>query len=67
MPKNTRVYMITNVGALIAMIVGVINIFTFRQLWIIFAVAAIMISLVAYTVLEKRKLKQKQALNNESS
>ncbi|PWU79698.1 MAG: hypothetical protein DLM72_16070 [Candidatus Nitrosopolaris wilkensis] len=59
--------MITNVGALIAMIVGVINIFTFRQLWIIFAVAAIMISLVAYTVLEKRKLKQKQALNNESS
>jgi FtsH-binding integral membrane protein len=66
MSKKTRAYIITNVGALLAMIVVVINMFTFREMWILFTAVAVMIVLAAYTVREKRKLKQKQTQNQGS-
>lgn len=63
MSKKTRAYIITNIGALVAMIVVVINMFTFREMWILFTAVAGMIVLVAYAVQEKRKLKRKQTQN----
>jgi FtsH-binding integral membrane protein len=63
MSKKTRAYIITNIGALVAMIVVVINMFTFREMWILFTAVAVMIVLVAYAVQEKRKLKRKQTQN----
>lgn len=66
MSKKTRAYIITNIGALVAMIVVVINMFIFREMWILFTAVAVMIVLAAYTVREKRKLKQKQIQNQGS-
>lgn len=63
MSKKTRAYIITNIGVLVAMIVVVINMFTFREMWILFTAVAVMIVLAAYAVQEKRKLKQKQSQN----
>ena len=63
MSEKTRAYIITNIGALVAMIVVVINMFTFREMWILFTAVAVMIVLVAYALQEKRKLKQKQTQN----
>ncbi|MGC2425955.1 MAG: hypothetical protein WA421_02885 [Nitrososphaeraceae archaeon] len=63
MSEKTRAYIITNIGALVAMIVVVINMFTFREMWILFTTVAVMIVLVAYAVQEKRKLKRKQTQN----
>ena len=63
MSEKTRAYIITNIGALVAMIVVVINMFTFREMWILFTAVAVMIVLVAYAVQDKRKLKQKQTQN----
>jgi FtsH-binding integral membrane protein len=66
MSKKTRPYVISNAGALVAMIVVIINMFTFREMWILFTAVAVMIVLAAYTVREKRKLKQKQIQNQGS-
>jgi FtsH-binding integral membrane protein len=60
MSKKTRPYVISNIGALVAMIVVIINMFTFREMWILFTAVAVMIVLAAYTVRQKRKIKQKQ-------
>ena len=60
MSKKTQAYIITNIGALLAMIVVVINMFTLREMWILFTAIAVMIALAAYAVQEKRKLKQRQ-------
>ncbi len=67
MPKRTRAYIITNIGALVAMIVVVINLFTFKEMWILFTAVAAMILLAAYAIREKRKLKQKHTQNQGSS
>ena len=48
-----------NVGFLIAIIVGVINMLTFRELWILFAVVLAMAILIAFKIKESRKLKHK--------
>ena len=66
MAKKTRAYIITNIGALVAMIVVVINMLTFREMWILFTAVAVMIVLVVYAVQEKRKLKRKQTQNQGS-
>jgi membrane protein implicated in regulation of membrane protease activity len=66
MSKKTRPYVISNIGALVSMIVVVINMFTFREMWILFTAVAVMIVLAVYTVREKRKLKQKQIQNQGS-
>ena len=67
MSKKTRAYIITNIGALLAMIVVVINMFTLREMWILFTAIAVMIVLGAYALQEKRKLKQKQIQNHGSA
>jgi membrane protein implicated in regulation of membrane protease activity len=67
MSKKTRPYVISNIGALVSMIVVVINMFTFREMWILFTAVAVMIVLAVYTVREKRKLKQKQIQNQGST
>jgi len=66
MAKKTRANIITNIGALIAMIGVVINLVTFREMWILFTALAAMIVLAAYAVQEKRKLKRKQTQNQGS-
>lgn len=66
MSKMNQAYIITNIGALAAMIVGVINIFTFREMWILFTAVTVIIVLATYSIREKRKLKQKQAQNQGS-
>ena len=66
MSKKTQAYMITNIGALLAMIVVVINMFTLREMWILFTAIAFMIVLAVYAVQEKRKLKQRQVQNHGS-
>jgi FtsH-binding integral membrane protein len=66
MSKKTRAYIITNIGALLAMIVVVINMFTLREMWILFTAIAVMIVLAAYAVQEKRKLKHRQVQNHGS-
>jgi Flp pilus assembly protein TadB len=67
MSKKTQAYIITNIGALLAMIVVLINMFTLREMWILFTAIAAMIGLAAYTVQEKRKLKQRQIQNHGST
>jgi FtsH-binding integral membrane protein len=67
MSKKTQAYIITNIGALIAMIVVIINMFTLREMWVLFTAIAAMIVLAAYAVQEKRKLKQRQVQNHGST
>ena len=57
MSEKTRAYIITNIGALVAMIVVVINMFTFREMWILFTAVAVMIVLVAYAYKRNVNLK----------
>jgi FtsH-binding integral membrane protein len=66
MSKKTQAYIITNIGALLAMIVVIINMFTFREMWILITAIAVMIVLAAYAIQEKRKLKQRQIQNHGS-
>ena len=48
-----------NVGFLMAIIVGVANMLTLRELWIVFAVILSMAILIAFRIKETRKLKTK--------
>lgn len=45
---------------MIVLFIGVINIITFREIWILIAAASILVILAIYTVREKHKLKLKQ-------
>ena len=67
MSKKTRPYVISNIGALLAMVVVIINMFTLREMWILFTAIAAMIVLAAYAVQEKRKIKQRQIQNHGST
>ena len=55
-----RTYIIANVLSMIVLIVGVINIIAFREVWILVAASSILIILAIYTIREKNKLKQNQ-------
>jgi len=57
-------YQIINIGALVAMIVVVVNMFTLRELWLLYSALAVMIILIVYALKEKRNLKSK--LNYET-
>jgi hypothetical protein len=52
-----------NVGFLMAIIVGVANMLTLREIWIVFAVVLAMAILIAFTIKETRKLKHKGTEN----
>jgi O-antigen/teichoic acid export membrane protein len=55
-----RTYLIANIVSLVALFVGVINMITYREIWILIAAASILIILAIYTIREKNKLKQNQ-------
>lgn len=59
-------YQIINIGALVAMIVVVVNMFTLRELWLLYSALAAMIILIVYALKEKRNLKYKQSQNQRS-
>jgi energy-coupling factor transporter transmembrane protein EcfT len=52
-----------NVGFLMAIIVGVANMLTLREIWIVFAVVLAMAILIAFTIKETHKLKHKGTEN----
>jgi uncharacterized membrane protein YfcA len=55
-----RTYLIANIVSLVVLFVGVINMITYREIWILIAAASILIILAIYTIREKNKLKQNQ-------
>jgi|GraSoiStandDraft_9_1057307.scaffolds.fasta_scaffold249848_2 competence protein ComGC len=54
-------YTIANIGSMLAVLVGLVNIFTFREMWILFAAMSVLIILAVYAVKERAKLKYRQA------
>jgi uncharacterized membrane protein YfcA len=63
MVSNKNRSLIINIGSLIAIIIGVINMITLREIWILFAAVSVLIILTIYTLQEKRKPKHKQDKN----
>jgi hypothetical protein len=61
-----KTILIANILSMIVLFIGVINIITFRELWILIAAASILVILAIYTVREKRKLNQ-QSYRHSSS
>jgi hypothetical protein len=59
-------YQIINIGALVAMIVVVINMFTLREMWLLYSALAAMVVLIAYALKEKYNLKYKHLQNQRS-
>ena len=59
-----RAYTLANIGSMIAMLIGVVNLLTFRELWVLIAAVTILIILAIYAVKEKRKLQRQQQTNN---
>jgi membrane protein implicated in regulation of membrane protease activity len=54
-------YTIANIGSLIAVFIGVLNLVTLREIWILMVAMAILVVLSIYAVKEKRKIqKQRQ-------
>jgi membrane protein implicated in regulation of membrane protease activity len=59
--KRPSIYTIANIGSLIAVFIGVLNLVTLREVWITVAAIAILIVLSIYAVKERRKIqRQKQ-------
>jgi membrane protein implicated in regulation of membrane protease activity len=55
-----RAYTLVNVGSMVAVLIGVVNLLTFRELWVLLAAVAILVILAVYAVKEKRKLQRRQ-------
>lgn len=59
--KRPSTYTIANIGSLIAVFIGVLNLITLREIWITFAAISLLVVLSIYAVKEKRKIqKQRQ-------
>lgn len=56
---SKRTLTIVNIAALAAMLVGVLNLIVFREIWILAVAMVIVIALTVYSVREKRKLSRK--------
>jgi uncharacterized membrane protein YfcA len=61
-----KTYLIANILSMIVLFIGVINMITFREIWILIAAASILVILAIYMVREKRKLNQ-QSYRHSSS
>jgi membrane protein implicated in regulation of membrane protease activity len=59
-----RAYALANIGSMVAVLIGVVNLLTFRELWVLLAAVAILVFLAVYTVKEKRKLQRRQQTHN---
>lgn len=51
-----RTLTMVNIVALAAMLVGVVNLIVFREIWILAAAMVFLVALTVYSVNEKRKL-----------
>ncbi len=59
--NRPNTFTIANIGSLIAVFIGVLNLITIRETWITVAAIAILIVLSIYAIREKRKIqKQRQ-------
>jgi hypothetical protein len=61
-----KTFLIANILSMIVLFIGVVNMITFREIWILIAAASILEILAIYTVREKRKLNQ-QSYRHSSS
>ena len=61
-----KTYLIASILSMIVLFIGVINIITFREIWILIAAASILVILAIYTIREKHKLKQQTYRHNHS-
>jgi membrane protein implicated in regulation of membrane protease activity len=59
-----RAYTLANIGSMVAVLIGVVNLLTFRELWVLLAAVAILVILAVYALKEKRKLQQRQQTHN---
>ena len=67
MPRKNLTFIITNLVALAALFAGVINVITFREMWILIAAVAVMIVITTYTIREKRKLINERRTQSQGS
>lgn len=58
--KRPSTYTIANIGSLVAVFIGVLNLITIREIWITVAAIALLIILSIYAVKEKRKIQRKR-------
>lgn len=56
---SKRTLTIVNIAALAAMLVGVLNLLVFREIWVLAAAMIVIVALTVYSVREKRKLSRK--------
>jgi membrane protein implicated in regulation of membrane protease activity len=59
-----RAYTLANIGSMVAVLIGVVNLLTFRELWVLLAAVAILVFLAVYALKEKRKLQRQQQTHN---
>ena len=59
-----RAYTLANIGSMVAVLIGVVNLLTFRELWVLLVSVAILVILAVYVVKEKRKLQRRQQTHN---
>jgi membrane protein implicated in regulation of membrane protease activity len=55
-----QAYTLANIGSMVAVLIGVVNLLTFRDLWVLLAAVAILVILAVYAVNEKRKLQRRR-------
>jgi L-asparagine transporter-like permease len=48
---------------MLAVLVGLVNIFTFREMWTLFAAMSVLIILAVYAVKERSKFRYRQSRN----
>ena len=58
--KRPSTYTIANIGSLVAVFIGVLNLITIREIWITVAAIALLIVLSIYAVKEKRKIQRQR-------
>lgn len=45
-----RAYTLANIGSMVAVLIGVVNLLTFRELWVLLAAVAILVFLAVYAL-----------------
>jgi hypothetical protein len=58
--KIPSTYTIANVGSLVAVFIGVLNLITLREIWITVAAIALLVVLSIYAIKEKRKIQRQR-------
>jgi Flp pilus assembly protein TadB len=58
---SKRTLTIVNIAALATMLVGVLNLIVFREIWILAVAMIVVVALMVYSVREKRKLSKAES------